>query len=834
MLPPSPQHYAPRFSQPPPLHTLSQAPTPPPPPPQKDARSMPPGPNRPGSSMSISSMLGFDADKGRQDQPAHRTTSHSSSTSAPTMSLGAVMSPPQYTSRAGIVGEYPPPRSQTPDRPRNMDGLGSRPYRSSSGSMIQRPAPFDEIRPASTAMLAHQTHSNFPSQQPLSASYVDEAAERHRRTSLSGILQRPSSQPQPAPEPNPSPVFHHGSYWPHSDPAHGDRGINSGTNGFANGNGYRNGTTENKSDARHNPDSRSYDTRPPMSIPKAPSFVVQSIEPTPRLNNDRMASQASSPEARRSLLAGILNGPSNGPATEPTSMARQDSTQSQGDRFIDRLDWTRPRFRSPFASSYMQQGASATSAPPEEQGRKGSDELSHHRAILGLANEFKRGRYSPLPQAVQGAQAQTPIPDSGIKSEHGRVFAGLGSGIGTGSNGLAPGPPGLSASPFKRDDGLPRLSEDNLMKISRSTPGTQKRPRKFKDDDTRGASDPDARGTKKAKNHHHSGLQPAEKLDLENLSQRNTPLTGLGELRRTSTPTAGASQNHNRLHHHHRIPAQSSTPVSRQRPVVKISHILKAASHRPRRHLGFYVYSPTISAKDPDLRDETTTPSISFGPSSKRQISVRPSLLPIFSDPDHLNCTYTIRVSRHWLRYAEREVIRSERRLWGIGVYTDDSDPVAAAMHAGFIKPSFAKDVDVHQLGEISRLYDPLIEGGQENVPVDGAVEPPPDRDCHITLLVLPRLECYQGRGRFGIVSRSWGGRRRSAGTEGGEGEPHDGVSFMVLNAKFVDEGRLERGRGRSGAARKGVLRADMEDRLRARERLDGGRKSAEKGKKGA
>ena len=112
-------------------------------------------------------------------------------------------------------------------------------------------------------------------------------------------------------------------------------------------------------------------------------------------------------------------------------------------------------------------------------------------------------------------------------------------------------------------------------------------------------------------------------------------------------------------------------------------------------------------------------------------------------------------------------------------------------------------------------------------MPEDGPVEPPGDRDCHVTLLVVPRLEGYLGKGRSGIVSRRWGGgggrRKRGVssggvggsaggdpfeeGGDGGEDEPHDGVSFMVLNVKFVDEGRLERGRGRSGAERKRLLK---------------------------
>jgi hypothetical protein len=43
----------------------------------------------------------------------------------------------------------------------------------------------------------------------------------------------------------------------------------------------------------------------------------------------------------------------------------------------------------------------------------------------------RKGRISPLPQAVQGVQLQQPGPaaEPGIKSEFGRMFSGIGSGV---------------------------------------------------------------------------------------------------------------------------------------------------------------------------------------------------------------------------------------------------------------------------------------------------------------------------------------------------------------------------------------------------------------------
>lgn len=775
------------------------------------------------------------------------------------MSLGAVMSPPQNLSRASTFSDFPRlPRSQTPDQMNNnVNGFGSRPYRSGSGSMMQRPAAFEESRTVPTTPLHAPTQPSPTLFQPFSTTHTDEAAERQRRTSISGILQRPNSQPQPAPPLNPSPVPNHAPRWAELPSVTSDRTAPNSSATYATGDPVRNGSVENRNDNRQPAAGSSYDTRPPAAPPKSFPFAPQTRDSNGQTHHDRTTTQPVSPESRRSALAGLLNGPSQTPSSESQSMTRQDSTQSQGDRASDRLDRGRPRFFSPFASSYGHQNQTS-SAPPEEPNRKGSDELSHHRALLNIANESKRGRYSPLPQAVQGAQAQTPIPDAGIKSEHGRVFAGLGSGVGTGSNGLTSGPSSLGASPFKRDEGLPRLSEDNLRKMSRSAPSTNtnKRPRKFKDEDAPTGSEPgdasgaiaaNGRGSKKSKHHHHHLHYQVDKVDLDNpnsalnVQRRNTPLGSIGPLRRTSTPTtAGNASNvphhhhHHRLHHHHHhhVPAQpqNSSPHSKRRPVFNIGHILKAVSSNPRRHLGSYVYSPQISIKDAEVTGQSGT--VGSGVNGKLHISIRPNLLPAFADPEQLNCTYTVRVSRMWLRHAEREAIRAERRLWGLGIYTDDSDPVAAAMHAGFIKTAFAKDVDTNQLEEISRQYDPVIDGGQENLPSDGPVEPPADKDCHITLLVLPRLERYQGRGRHGLVSRTWGEvshhpQQHHDGKEEGEAEevPHDGVSYMVLNVKWVNEGKGDRGQGRTGKERKARLTNDLlnreRDRVKIRRLLD-------------
>lgn len=222
--------------------------------------------------------------------------------------------------------------------------------------------------------------------------------------------------------------------------------------------------------------------------------------------------------------------------------------------------------------------------------------------------------------------------------------------------------------------------------------------------------------------------------------------------------------------------------------MIKIRPVVNVAAKNPRRHLGCFLYSPRISV--PDLHTPTRT---------KLAVSIRPNLIPSFRDSLQVNCTYTVRVSRSWLRHAERQAICAERYLWGSGIYTDDSDPVAAAVHSGFVKGAWGEWVDTALLEQVIKEQNPSIDV-KENVP-ESPPDPPADTDLHITLLVLPQLEKYTESARYGVKSRTWPEEVKDA--------PHDGVSFMVLDCEWVDEGSA-RGQERSGAARRKRLQALM------------------------
>lgn len=87
------------------------------------------------------------------------------------------------------------------------------------------------------------------------------------------------------------------------------------------------------------------------------------------------------------------------------------------------------------------------------------------------------------------------------------------------------------------------------------------------------------------------------------------------------------------------------------------------------------------------------------------------------------------------------------RKVWGTDVYTDDSDPLAIALHSGWIR-----------VGAATAKASPL--------PTVTAVE--------LVLRVAPKLVRYQGSTRAGVRSRSWA-------------NSHDGVSLLIESARVIE-----------------------------------------------
>lgn len=212
--------------------------------------------------------------------------------------------------------------------------------------------------------------------------------------------------------------------------------------------------------------------------------------------------------------------------------------------------------------------------------------------------------------------------------------------------------------------------------------------------------------------------------------------------------------------------------------------LLASVESHPRRHLGSILYNPS-----PEI------PRVISSQISKNGAMTKPKLLPRFEGKE--NCTITIRIPRYYLTDAEREKICSRRVVWGVDVYSDDSDPLAAAIHSGWILGEWGEGIDASML-ESDQARKPSTEAGKDKAASTELVyltrpseplKPMAGKDLHLTLLILPTLQSYASHVRHGIKSRAWG-------------STHDGMSFRIEKAAWVDGG-AGKGEERGGEARR-------------------------------
>lgn len=503
----------------------------------------------------------------------------------------------------------------------------------------------------------------------------------------------------------------------------------------------------------------------------------------------------------------------------------------------------RPAEEGPPPPSVAYNGGPGAAAFEAGRPRPADDSPSHlgpQRGLLGVEIN-RKGRLSPLPQAVQGAQpmAQGPAGEPGIKSEFGRMFSGIGSGV-RGIGVSSPGPSGaqipFSNPNLRRDDVEPPHQEA----ASEAPTKTRKKRGKPKDEDGKGDDDSNGRATpvgrtKRAKthahHHHHQYGPPPLCRDVprftnpvlishhhhhHHASERApSPLQGVGgslkNLKSTTPVPSPTGRDYAFTHHHHQPPRSHPNttakppppgPIIIPKPKQKVSSqaALDSVSDRPRKHLGDVVYSVTLK------------PTKLESSHNKFGYSTTPRPLPMDMIKDNENSSLTVKIPRVHLTPSAREEITARRAIWGTDVYTDDSDVVAACIHAGWIRGEWASDVDV----DLLELQKPASKSKQRilpveqhlevlnSVPASGPIHVPADRDLHVTLLILPPLEKYASSTRYGIQSREFGG------TYNGRKSFHDGLSFMILSVRWVD-GAAPQSRLRGKARRERIRKAMSE-----------------------
>ncbi|KAF4805802.1 hypothetical protein CGCSCA5_v015019 [Colletotrichum siamense] len=517
------------------------------------------------------------------------------------------------------------------------------------------------------------------------------------------------------------------------------------------------------------------------------------------------------------------------------------------------------------------------------------------RHLLAVQEINRKGRVSPLPQAVQGAQPQLPGPagEPGIKSEFGRMFSGIGSGV-TGIGVSSPVTAGAqlpytNASLARRDE-TDGPAQDSGPDAAPKPPAKGRR-RKLKEEDIKGDEESTGRLTpvgrakrpKTHQHHHHQYEVSLSQVDETRCADHTCPIShhhhhhthnhgtehtnvpapiGVTPFKNVkgTTPVpspTGLAKDLPTAHHHHvprptnqhthqvkEAPAkqavQSPTAVIPPKPktVVSSKAVLESVAHLPRTHLGDVLY-------EPKLKPARQVPNV---PSS-RGFSTTPTPLPWDMIKNKENCTLTVKVSKVHLTPSAREEITARRAVWGTEVYTDDSDIIAACIHGGWIRGEWADDIDADML-DLDRGLAALEKEVPANKrrkekekeekarqeanaatfldkpPKTGPVTVPVERDMHVTLLILPRLEKYSSTTRFGIQSREFGGRYN------GRKSIHDGISFQILGIRWVTNGagtqsrlrgkgrreRMRKAMGEMNAASRGLNGAELE---KEKQRLD-------------
>lgn len=462
------------------------------------------------------------------------------------------------------------------------------------------------------------------------------------------------------------------------------------------------------------------------------------------------------------------------------------------------------------------------------------------RNLLAIQEMNRKGRISPLPQAVQGAQLQQPGPtgEPGIKSEFGRMFAGIGNGVmGVSSPIASTAMPFTNASLAKREDSENITPESGTEAGGKSTKG---RRRKLKDDDGKGDDDSSGRATpanraKRPKthqhHHHHQYVGLPFSVDFADRNSHphhhhhhpadSAPLTGAAPFKNFKTGAPPGEKGLPVPHHHHpprpihthqHQPAKqavtNSAPVipPKSKTIISSKAVLESVSDRPRHHLGDFIY-------DPGLKPGRLVPSTS----THRAFASNPKPLPWDMIKNKENCILTVKVARIHLSSIAREEITSRGYLWGTDVYTDDSDVVAACIHSGWIKGEWAEDVDNSVLDIDQGVADKrrkkptnsTVDLESEDLitvpPPSGPMSIPAQRDLHVNVLILPRLVKYYSSTRHGISSREFGG------DYGHRHSVHDGISYMIKSVRWVENGAQPQARLRGKARRERMRKAMRE-----------------------
>lgn len=530
-------------------------PPPPPPPPSSGGREIPslPPTHRPGSSMSISSMLGADTSRpNREPAPTNNAKKPSSKPATALSSQSwqtAVSSPPRVNDPVGLQYQ----KSQSPERTKISLAPTTRTSRAYSGGAPRRSLSSAAMDTSEPSRIGLSSASLTPQFSPKSDSGVQQDWKRFpdRYPGPGRSVERPNSQPNGYSTP-PHNVEETTNVRPStSETAAIQRAQNAPR--FFSGSRILEGMNNKGPSVRADSATRDYPDHRGQRAQERPlsGSTVQASPAQGRINtssypflsrtSNTSESQSSRNRADIDLLANrILErdqshlGPTQPPfSSESLRRLREEKLVAAGahQQVVPSNQQARPVGQADEQHAQTHSRGQPSTVPSIDglslgkhlgpPARPEEESLQNHRGSLSLLfDNNRRGRISPLPQAVQGAQARLsgPASDPGIKNEFGKMFVGLGSGVGSagkvGSGASTPRP----LSPTRNLDierRTPLSSRADLAKLTKPRTSSRVGRTRRKATDEEPTQDPEiveipstiglpgARGGKKSRHSHH-------------------------------------------------------------------------------------------------------------------------------------------------------------------------------------------------------------------------------------------------------------------------------------------------------------------------------------------
>lgn len=535
MLPPSPQYNA----------QASMPRNPPPPPPFSGVRELPAisTTNRPGSSMSISSMLGTDPGRSIREPPgASRMngTSPPSSYSSSAQQAAPAPSPTRSSNGNGFLHQVSPDKQHISQAPVN------RAFRAYSGGTPQRSYATVKAGSPDGARHGPLSAAAISKYSPTSdTGIMQEWRQQNRNSNMGRVQNRPNSQPNGysilPPESDravaESEARRQALAKQEEDNKARDEAMRQTNHDRVSSFDHLSRQEQLKRQRRLEQEAQSAipnnsrDER--LSGLNYPFFTQSSVfsepsasAPQPELESyaNRLVSDA---QTKSSTPKGPYSEDSLRRLREERQRLNQQTTtyspSASRPRFLDNID---ERQSQTYPHNVMlATSASDGAASVDGAGRHtrvGEDAGQNHRSMLSMIENKRLGRTSPMPQAVQGAQVQKrgPSTDPTIKNEFSRMFAGLGTGVSsTGMNSgtstpFPPPSPKPSTEPERRP---PFNGRGELVEFARARNGSKigkRASKKVREDDSRETEVIDGRSTngptgtrgikrKTAHQHHH-------------------------------------------------------------------------------------------------------------------------------------------------------------------------------------------------------------------------------------------------------------------------------------------------------------------------------------------